>query len=157
MDEIGALLKEARESSGVSIKEACNDLNFNELNIENIEAGKIGSFQDVHELKNIIREYAKYLGLDVDKIIDEFNEYLFEYTSKIPVKELEKTIELQLKEDHDEAKIKSPYTKKNTKIDKKYIIFMILLILALMFLVMGWAIRQVTIGTQITSVISYNG
>ena len=37
--------------------------------------------------------YAKYLGLDADKIVDEFNEYVFETTSKIPVKDIEKTIE----------------------------------------------------------------
>ncbi len=160
MDEIGVLLKEARESSGVSLKEACNDINTKELVLENIEDGKIGSFKDVFELKTIIFDYAKYLGLDADKIIDSFNEYMFEYTSKIPIKEIEKTIELQLKEEKkDENKVVSPYTKTEKKSDSKYYIFMFILIVLLIILVVTWAIRQVALDNYAnsTTIISYNG
>ncbi len=161
MDEIGALLKEARESSGVSLKEACNDLNAKEIVLENIEDGKIGSFKDVFELKTIIFDYAKYLGLDADKVIDDFNEYMFEYTSKIPIKEIEKTIELQLKEEKKEeaGAVISPYTKTEKKSDKKYYLFMFILIALLIVVVVTWAIRQVTLDnyTTVTTTISYNG
>ncbi len=157
MDEIGRLLKETRESSGVTISEASKDLEINELSLENIEDGKIGSFKDVFELKKIIYDYSKYLGLESDKIIDDFNYYLFEYTSKIPVKELEKTIEMQLKEENDESKkIISPYTKKQTKVDKKYYILVYVLIIILVLLSVAWAVRQVTTARQSASVISYN-
>ncbi len=156
MDEIGSLLKETRESSGVSISEACKDLDVNELSIENIESGKIGSFKDVFELKKLIYDYSKYLGLDSDKIIDDFNYYLFEYTSKIPVKELEKTIELKFKEENEEKnKVVSPYTKVKKKADSKYYILVYVLIALLVVLAMAWAIRQVTIARDSATVISY--
>ncbi len=156
MDEIGSTLKEARESSGVSLSEASKDLEIKEIILENIEAGKIGAFKDVFELKGLIHDYAKYLGLEEDKMIDDFNEYLFEYTSKIPVKELEKTIEMQLKEEETE-KIVSPYTKKITKYNQKYYILIYLIIILLIIIAMIWAVKQVTIGNHATNVISYKG
>ena len=82
MDSIGSILKDTREQSGVSIKEASEDLNINEAFLLNIEEGKIGCFKDIFELKEYISNYAKYLGLDSEKLIDDFNEYMFEYTSK---------------------------------------------------------------------------
>ncbi len=157
MDGIGTLLKETRESSGVSINEASKDLDIKDLVLENIEAGKIGAFKDVLELKTLIQDYSKYLGLDSVKIIDEFNEYLFEYTSRIPVKELEKTIEMQIKEESDSNKIVSPYTKKDTRVDKKYYVAVILLVVALILIAMAWAISQVTVGSQTANTISYKG
>ena len=92
MNEIGQNLKEARESSGVSLEEASKDLDIKPLILENIEEGNIGCFKDIFVLKDYIKNYAKYLGFDDNKVIDEFNEYLFEYTSKIPVEEIEKAV-----------------------------------------------------------------
>ena len=63
MYEIGQVLKEARITSGVSIKEASNDLNIKDVILENIEEGSIGCFKDIYELKNNIINYAKYLGV----------------------------------------------------------------------------------------------
>ncbi len=155
MDEIGSELKLARESSGVSISEASKDLDLSELTIENIEDGKIGAFKDVFELKKILSTYAKYLGLDDKKIIDEFNVYLFEYTSKIPVKELEKTIEMQLKEENDSKKIISPYTKKETKIKKNYLILIYSIAVILLIIIVVWAVSELFIGNQATDTIGY--
>ena len=119
MNEIGEMLNMARENSGVSISEVSKDLNIKEEILENIEAGRLGAFKDIFELKNYLIEYAKYLGLDTQKLVDEFNEYMFEYTSKIPIKEIEKTIELQLKEESKAETIASPYTMKMPKYKKK--------------------------------------
>ena len=113
MDSIGSILKDTREQSGVSIEEASEDLNINAGFLLNIEEGKIGCFKDIFELKEYISNYAKYLGLDSDKLIDEFNEYMFEYTSKIPVKEIEKIAKKDAKEETN--KISSPYTRKPKK------------------------------------------
>ena len=84
MKEIGEKLKNARESIGVSIEEASEDLKISPSQITDIENGNVESFQDVFNLKYFIRDYAKYLGLDYEDMVDEFNEYMFEYTSKIP-------------------------------------------------------------------------
>ena len=116
MNEIGEALKYARESSGVSLNEASKDLDIKPEILENIEDGRTGAFKDIYELKDYIASYAKYLGLDENQLIDEFNEYMFEYTSKIPIKEIEKTIELKIKEEKKDEKVVSPYTKEKKKI-----------------------------------------
>jgi cytoskeletal protein RodZ len=107
LKDIGAKLKEARESVDISIEEAANDLKVSESQVENIEAGNLEAFQDIFYLKYFIRDYAKYLGLKYDELVDEFNEYLFDYTSKISVDEIEEAKKRELEK---EDKIKSPYT-----------------------------------------------
>jgi len=107
LKDIGAKLKEARESVDISIEEAANDLKVSKSQIENIEAGNLEAFQDIFYLKYFIRDYAKYLGLDYDDLVDEFNEYLFDYTSKISLTEIE---EASKKEQEKDDKIRSPYT-----------------------------------------------
>ncbi len=106
MKEIGEQLKEARESMGVSIEEAAEDLKLIPSQIENIENGNLEAFQDVFYLKYFIRDYAKYLGLDKDELVDEFNEYLFDYTSKLSIEDIKK----ENKRIEEENRIRSPYT-----------------------------------------------
>ena len=123
LDSLGNLLKEKREKKGVSISEASSDLNIKDVIWENIEEGNIGSFKDIYVLKDYIRSYAKYLGLNYDALIDEFNEYLFEYTSKIPVKKIEQAMmEQNNTKESGELKVNSPYTHpKKIKPKKKYL------------------------------------
>ena len=106
MKEIGEKLKEARESIGVTIEEVAEDLKLRPTQIENIEAGNSEAFKDVFYLKYFIRDYAKYLGLDKEDLIDEFNEYLFDYTSRLSLDD----IKAAKKEKKETKKIKSPYT-----------------------------------------------
>ncbi|MDE5539971.1 MAG: helix-turn-helix domain-containing protein [Bacilli bacterium] len=152
MDSIGRMLRETRESSGVSIEEASNDLTIKNEFLLNIEEGKIGCFKDIFELKEYIASYAKYLGLDSENVLDEFNEYLFEYTSKIPVKEIEKIAKKEAKEETN--KISSPYTRRPRKYSRNYYIAIYLVILALVALAILWSVKQITIDNHITNEIS---
>ena len=136
MIELGDKLKHAREKSGVTIEEAAEDIKVTPENLMSIEAGDSEEFKDIYYLKNIIEEYAKYLGIDSTKLIDEFNEFLFDYTSKIPIEAIkeaskEKTISVN--------KIVSPYTAKeegNKKIKSIYIYGIIVaLVLVAVFLI----------------------
>lgn len=155
MNEIGEELQYARESSGVSLNEASRDLNIKVEILENIEDGRTGAFKDIFELKEYISNYAKYLGLDEKTMIDEFNEYMFEYTSKIPIKEIEKTIELKIKEEDKKEEVASPYTKQAKKYNKwVYIILYIALMLLILFAII-WSVKQVTINKKVTDTISY--
>lgn len=123
MKEIGIKLHEARESNGVEMSEVADDLKMSESQIKNIEEGNIKAFKDVFYLKYFIREYAKYLGLDSEKLVDEFNDFLFDYTSKIPVDEIEKA-KKEDKKKQVPKKIISPYTmqkKKKFNLPSKYI------------------------------------
>jgi len=107
LKDIGRELEEAREAMGVSLEEAATDLKLKPSQLENIEKGDRNAFKDVFELKQIIRDYAKYLSLEYEKLEDEFNEFVFEYTSKIPLEEIAKANEERKEEKRD---IMSPYT-----------------------------------------------
>lgn len=139
MKDIGEKLKEARESMGVSIEEVAEDLKMRPSQIENIEQGNTDSFQDVFYLKYFIRDYAKYLGLDKDELIDEFNEYLFDYTSKLSLEDIKKE---SRRKKEEENKVRSPYTieSKNEKL-MQYVtygaIFVLLIIICYLLFVIA--------------------
>lgn len=135
MKDIGLKLKEARENSGVSLEEASNDLNIRVSQLENIEEGNLKAFKDVFYLKCFIRDYSKYLGLDEEKIIDEFNEFFFEETSKIPIKEIQKASLDKKKNENKEKKIVSPYTVLEEKKSKLVPIVVTMIILLLLILI----------------------
>ena len=126
MKEIGLKLKEKREENGVSIEEAAEDLKMRPSQIASLEEGKKEDFKDVMTLKYFIRDYAKYLGLDGEKMIDEFNEYLFDFTSKIPVDEIGKSGATKTKKE-----VVSPYTKISGKSNKYKTFLFIVLVLVI--------------------------
>ncbi len=132
MKEIGEKLKEERLSIGVSIEEVAEDLKMRPLQIENIEMGNMKGFQDIFYLKYFIRDYSKYLGLNYEEMVDEFNEFLFDYTSKISlddIKEATKKIEKE-----KIKKISSPYTivrRPKAKIIPLIIYFLIFILIVL--------------------------
>lgn len=109
MKELGEYLKRTRISNGVSLTEACEDLEFSTSHLENIESGNVRAFKDVYELKESIKSYAKYLGLDSDKVVDEFNGFLFQHTSKISLDDIRAAQKLK-EEEKLKNKVRSPYT-----------------------------------------------
>ncbi len=129
MKEIGEKLKEARESIGVSIEEVAEDLKLRPSQIENIEAGNSDAFKDVFNLKYLIRDYSKYLGLNKEDLVDEFNEYLFDYTSRLSLED----IKLAKKERKQAKRVRSPYTieKKSNLPVLLFILWTIILVLVL--------------------------
>lgn len=111
MKEIGEKLKETRESMGISIEEAAEDLKLKPSQLENIEDGNRDAFDDIFYLKYFIRDYSKYLGLDYEEMVEEFNEFVFDYTSKISLEDIRKASRKKEKNDKDKTKkIASPYT-----------------------------------------------
>ena len=157
MDEISEVLKSTREMSGVSIEEVSKDLEIPILILNQIEDGNIGAFKDIFELKQYISNYAKYLGLNPTEVMDEFNEYMFEVTSKIPMEEIEKAAKEKIQKDASENRVASPYTKPVLKTSNKKFILLILLILVLVILAIIWSIKQITIGNVTTNMVSYLG
>jgi cytoskeletal protein RodZ len=115
MKEIGEELKEKRESMGVSLEEAASDIDYKASQLKAIEEGDFKDFKDKFLLKTIIVDYAKYLGLETEEIIDEFNDFVFESTSKIPLNEIAKASKKI--EKMESGKIASPYT--NTETNRK--------------------------------------
>lgn len=138
MKEIGQSFKEARETIGISKTEVIKDLNITESQLENLEDGNINAFKDVFFLKETIKKYAKYLNLDEDDILDQFNDFMFGYTSRIPIDDiLEQTREINILESKNEVnKVVSPYTLKRKKNNNlKYIIIYSVSVIILIVLV----------------------
>lgn len=137
MKDIGLKLKDKREENGLSIDEVAEDLKMRPSQISSIEEGKMEDFKDVFYLKYFIRDYAKYLGLDGEKMLDEFNEYLFDMTSKIPTDLIEEAKKEKGESSDEQA---SPYTiEKNNKFTTPKIliglgIIIILIILGYVFI-----------------------
>lgn len=130
MEVIGEKLKASREEKGLSLEEVSEDLKIDIKDLENIEIGNRKYFDDVYSLKNYIYEYAKYLGLDPETLVEEFNEFMFEYTSKIPVDVIERISKQKEKEEMSKGAL-SPYTIINRKNSKK-IIAIVLIIIAIL-------------------------
>ncbi len=131
MKDIGEKIKNTRISTGISVEEAAEDLNYKVSQLEDIENGNYKNFKDKFVLKAIVSDYSKYLGLDVEEIIDQFNDFVFESTSKIPLAEIEKAS--KMKEKNEDVKIASPYTatEEKNKIPKVvYIVLIVLLLVA---------------------------
>ena len=150
-------MKKTREDTGITIEEVGSDLDIKPVVLDNIENGNIGSFKDIYVLKDYIKDYSKYLGLDCDKVMNDFNEYMFEYTSKIPVKEIEEQMQEQQKnEEQQEVKIASPYTEDNSKYKSKLYIILTIVVVVLVGLAIFWSIKQITIDNQTTTMISWN-
>lgn len=155
MIETGLALKNTRETSGVSLDEVSNDLSIPVLYLEQIEDGSIGSFDDIYELKQMIIDYAKYLGINTDTVITKFNEYMFEYTSKIPMDEIEKAVREKQKEEESEERIASPYTRVYPKEKTLPYVLTGILIMVLVVLAVIWSIKQITIDSTNTDLISF--
>ena len=119
MKELGYYLEDTRRSNGVSLEEAASDLNVDVSYLENIESANVRAFKDVYYMRKLVKEYAKYLGLSPEKIQDEFNDFLFEHTSKISLDDI---MEAKKKKEEEEKtkKIQSPYTKEYKRKIKNY-------------------------------------
>lgn len=120
MKEIGLKLKNKREENGLSVNEVAEDLKVKFSDIQNLEEGSRESFKDIIFLKSLIADYAKYLGFDSDQMLDEFNEYLFDQTSRISLEDIKKAREL--KDEEEQEKVISPYTL-NKKVNSRVPLF----------------------------------
>lgn len=141
--------------SGLTLDEVSKDLEIPVLSLEQIEDGNIGAFKDIFVLKDYLESYAKYLGIDYEDVIDEFNEYMFEKTSKIPMEEIEKAVKEKEKEESESNRIASPYTKAAPIKSNKQFIFMLILITVLVIIAIIWSIKQITVGSTGSNIASY--
>jgi len=132
LKEIGEKLKTTRENTGLSIEEVSEDIKIEVNKIEAIEQGIKDIFKDIYELKDYISIYSKYLNLDVEDILKEFDEFVFDYTCKITVGELSNNCV-------EEKKVISPYTKEVKKQNKK-IWLLVLIFILLVGAVVGYII-----------------
>ena len=140
MKEIGEEFKEKREEIGITTLEVSNDLKKDVILIENLENGNYKVFKDVLELKDMISLYAKYLGLDDEKLLADLDDFLFEKTSKISIEDIQERLKEEKEKRKDEKKIRSPYTLEMEK--KKNLTLLIILGLVLIILVIFYIVLK---------------
>ena len=145
MKEIGESFKEKREEIGITLEEVSKDLGIKEVLLENLEEGNAKVFKDILEIKDTIESYSKYLGLDTEKIMDEYNDYLFEKTSKISIDDIKERLEKTNKE-KVVKKINSPYTKEMIDFNKKYNIILIVIVFIIILLFILFVLKKFIIG-----------
>jgi transcriptional regulator with XRE-family HTH domain len=68
MNEIGILLKEARESKGLEIKDAAKALKIRPYYIEILESGDVSSVSNEIYINGYLKSYANWLGIGSNKI-----------------------------------------------------------------------------------------
>lgn len=114
MKEIGELFKETREQMGLNSEEVASDLEVTVAQLENLEDGNANAFKDIFFLKELIKKYCKYLNLNIDEVLENFNDFMFDFTSRIPVEEIQEKIKEQNKkeEEKNNKSINSPYSQK---------------------------------------------
>lgn len=157
MRETGEQLKSTRLVSGISLEEVSNDLNIPVIELEQIEDGSFGAFEDVYDLKRKLVSYAKYIGLNTELVINKFNEYMFDYTSRISVNEIADAIKTKNKENKkiEENRVASPYTKYYPKEKTLPYVIAGIVIFILVILAIVWSVTQITGNEDKTNVISY--
>lgn len=141
MEVIGEKLKSSREEKGLSLEEVSEDLKIEIKNLKNIESGNRKAFDDVFVVRQYIYEYAKYLGLDYDKLVEEFNEFMFEYTSRIPTDVIER-ISKQKEEEEKNRGALSPYTIIKKRSYKNVVLIGIALLLLVISIFVIFKVRE---------------
>ena len=138
MKEIGEQFKEKREEIGITVEEVSNDLHRDVLVIENFENGNHKVFKDILDLKDMVRKYAKYLGIDDEKYLAELDDFLFEKTSKINADDIKERLKEEQEKKKDEKKIHTPYTLevKTKKSSTLVVIILIILMVLVLFYIL---------------------
>ena len=70
-------------------------------------------------------------------------------------REIEKTIELKIKEEKKDNEIASPYTKESKKYNSWVYIVIYIVIFMMIIAAIFWSVKQVTINKNVTDIISY--
>lgn len=133
MKEIGEQFKEKREEIGITLEEVSSDLNKDIILVENLESGNHKVFKDILELKDMVKIYAKYLGLDDEKLLGDLDDFLFEKTSKISIEDIKERLKEENKK-KQEKKVRTPYTieyesKKNVTLIMILVIIVVILVI----------------------------
>ena len=81
MKDIGTKFQEKREEIGIKLEEAAKDLDITVAQLENLEDGNVNAFKDIFFLKELIKKYVTYLNLDENEIMEDFNDFVFDFTS----------------------------------------------------------------------------
>lgn len=95
----GKMLREARVQQGLSQQDVADKLFLKAHTIEHIESDKIDESMSVTFTKGYVRNYAKFLGIDHEQVIEEFNRL---HTATKPPAALQSFSQRVAKQAHDD-------------------------------------------------------
>lgn len=72
MDELGGILREARESRGLTLEQAQAATRINRRFLEALEAGAYRDLPTPVHVRGFLRNYARYLNLDPQPLLDRY-------------------------------------------------------------------------------------
>lgn len=73
MDEIGQILREARENKGLSLDDVQASIRINTRYLQALEAGEYDALPTPVHVRGFLRNYARHLGLDPQPLLDRYN------------------------------------------------------------------------------------
>jgi len=68
MSRLGTFLKEAREAQGLSIEKVTQETRLSEDIVKQLEEGGFAELPSYNHVKNFVKNYAEYLGLDIEEV-----------------------------------------------------------------------------------------
>ncbi len=108
-------------------------------------------------LKYFIRDYSKYLGLDYEDMIDDFNEFLFDYTSRISLDDIKKARkQVENSKKNQEKRVVSPYTYEKNEDNKSLSIVIYIIIICVISLCLFLIISKMNRSNNKTNTIEEN-
>ncbi len=76
MDEFGHILREARETKGLTIKDVQQEIRINTAYIEALEQGDYDTLPTPVHARGFLRNYARFLRLDPQPLLDRYEQQL---------------------------------------------------------------------------------
>lgn len=72
MDEIGHILREARENKGLTLEQVQEETRINSRFLNALELGDYGALPTAVHVRGFLRNYARFLGLDPQPLLDRY-------------------------------------------------------------------------------------
>ncbi|MBK8985521.1 MAG: helix-turn-helix domain-containing protein [Chloroflexi bacterium] len=82
MDELGHILREARETKGFTLEDVQEEIRINAKYLKSLESGDYNALPTPVHARGFLRNYARYLGLDPQPLLDRYESTL----SRLPTK-----------------------------------------------------------------------
>jgi cytoskeletal protein RodZ len=84
VDELGNLLREAREAKGLTLHDAQEATRINRSYLEALEAGQYDALPTPVHARGYLRNYARYLKLDPEPLLERFEVKRGQQTATVP-------------------------------------------------------------------------
>ena len=110
MDELGIILREAREAKGFTLSEVQEQIRIGTKFLEALETGQFQQLPTPVHARGYLRNYARFLGLDPEPLLERLElSYTYKSQSKTPVPLSQPEISLQkpLQMQHDHPLFRS--------------------------------------------------